>query len=411
MSESARTAPDPSPPDAAARARRRIVVTGADGLIGWHLRAFWHGREDIEVLAVDRQRFADRPALAGALAHADAVVHLAGMNRGDEAEIEATNLALSATLVEAVEQAGVRPRVVFASSTHRDRDTAYGRSKRLAADQFRAAAARGAIGPFVEWVLPNVFGEHGRPFHNSAISTFCHLLAEQQEPSLLRDQELEWLHAQRAAEALDSLLAPSPASDAAEGAERESRLVQVAGTRAKVSAVLDRLRALDADYRSGVVPSTVDAFERDLFNTYRSYRFPDSFPVRPTLHADARGRLFESVKTRSGGQSFLSTTVPGARRGGHYHRRKFERFLVVEGRARIRVRRLLHSHVHCFEVDGQEPAWVDMPTLHTHDLENIGNGPLVTLFWADELFDPDQPDTYYEAVDSGTGESSRGEQP
>ncbi|MEM8931473.1 MAG: NAD-dependent epimerase/dehydratase family protein [Acidobacteriota bacterium] len=368
----------------------RVVVTGSEGLIGWHLRSYWHGVDDVEVVGLDRRGFAS--GLDDALTGADALVHLAGMNRGDEAEIEATNIELTQALIGALRSGEHRPHVVFASSTHRDRDTAYGRSKRRSAEAL-AEWATSSGGRCTEVVWPNVFGEHGRPFHNSAISTFCHQLAAGETPRVIQDQELDWLHAQRAAEGVDRLLREAGGA---------ATIERVDGHRARVGEVLERLGAMAADYRSGIVPDLAEPFDRDLFNTYRSFLDPAEFPVRPTLHDDPRGRLFESVKVRSGGQCFLSTTEPGARRGGHYHRRKFERFLVVEGRARIRLRRLLHDAVTVYEVDGGSPAWVDMPTLHTHDIENIGSGPLVTLFWADEIYDPERPDTMFEPVSDPT---------
>jgi UDP-2-acetamido-2,6-beta-L-arabino-hexul-4-ose reductase len=104
------------------------------------------------------------------------------------------------------------------------------------------------------------------------------------------------------------------------------------------------------------------------------------------------------VKTRHGGQAFLSTTHPGITRGRHYHRHKVERFLVVDGEAEIRIRRLFDEEVKVFRVSGVEPCYVDMPTFHTHEITNVGDRDLLTLFWSHEVFDPAHPDTYPEPV-------------
>ena len=103
--------------------------------------------------------------------------------------------------------------------------------------------------------------------------------------------------------------------------------------------------------------------------------------------------MYESVKGGSGGQTFLSTTGPGITRGDHFHIDKVERFLVVKGEAIIRVRKALSEEVWEYRVSGDRPAPVDMPTLHTHSIENVGDTELTTLFWTNMVFDPDSPDT------------------
>jgi len=116
------------------------------------------------------------------------------------------------------------------------------------------------------------------------------------------------------------------------------------------------------------------------------------------LHCDNRGSLFEAVREKNGGQTFLSTTHPGITRGNHYHYHKVERFLVVAGEAIIRVRRLFHTTVKEFHVSGARPQYVDMPTLHTHEITNVGDSDLLTMFWSHEVFDPGRSDTVWENV-------------
>ena len=116
------------------------------------------------------------------------------------------------------------------------------------------------------------------------------------------------------------------------------------------------------------------------------------------LNTDARGTLFEAVKGGGGGQTFLSTTNPGVTRGDHFHLAKVERFLVVQGEAVIRIRKVLEDTISEYRVSGDAPAPVDMPTLHTHSIENVGEGELLTLFWTHDLFDPANPDTFADKV-------------
>lgn len=359
----------------------KVLVTGAEGLLGWHLRCRLHAEKSITVLHCDRAAFADSESLTSLLRSADAVVHFAGVNRGDQVELERANVAIADRLVEHLDRSGSTPHIIYASSTHEDRDTAYGRSKRRAGEILQ----RG--GSSLTWLtLPHVFGEGGKPFYNSVVSTFCHQLARRETPRIDVDGDLELVHAQQVA---DVVLAQLQA--------REPR-VRVRGVALTVSELLARLEALAAQYRLKVLPALRDPFELRLFNTYRSYLFPEAYPVELELKTDSRGALFEAVRGHSGGQTFLSHTRPGVTRGNHYHRRKVERFLVVTGAARIRIRALFRGPATEFLVSGAKPVFIDMPTFHTHNITNVGDQDLLTLFWTNEIFDPSDPDTFVEEV-------------
>ena len=147
------------------------------------------------------------------------------------------------------------------------------------------------------------------------------------------------------------------------------------------------------------MPDISTPMRRNLFNTYRAATFPDMWPVSPQVHADNRGDLFETVRAHGGtGMAFMSTTLPGQKRGEHYHLHKVERFFVVKGEAEIELRRLLDDEVVTFRLSGETPSFVDMPTLWVHNIRNIGDSELVTMFWADQLLDPANPDQYPETI-------------
>jgi len=364
----------------------KIGITGVDGLIGWHLRSFLHGQKDVALSGADKPEFASKDLLDKFAAPCDAIVHLAGMNRGDENEVSATNIHLTGELIRACKASGARPHIIFASSTHIYRDTPYGNSKKACAALLSAWAAETG-GKFTNLILPNIFGESGRPFYNSAVSTFCFQLANGQEPKIITDSEVELLHAQRVAREIFTVIKES----------REGEL-KIGGERLTVSRLLAKLRALADLYARQIIPDLGIPIDLDLFNTYRSYLFPRNYPVGMTLHKDARGALFEAVKGLNGGQTFISTTLPGVTRGNHYHTRKVERFLVIKGKAIIRIRKLFSGEVKEFAIDGAAPAYIDIPTLHTHNITNTSEEELMTLFWANELMDPANPDTYQETV-------------
>ncbi|MHC4380000.1 MAG: polysaccharide biosynthesis C-terminal domain-containing protein [Planctomycetota bacterium] len=367
----------------------RLGITGATGMMGWHLRCACVGREDIEVVAGDRSIYTSAQALRDFVGGLDAVVHFAGMNRGDEQEVHDTNIALAGALLEACESVGSRPHLVFANSTHNTRDSLYGASKRTVSGRFLAWAEAMGVGCH-DLVLPHVFGEGGKPFYNSVVHTFCHQLARDEEPNIDHDGDLELLHAGDVADLILDRITGNPA-------ERDSVLVE--GRAMKVSELLGLLQDMHASYRDRLVlPDLRDPLHLRLFNTLRAAMYPQDYPVPLQLHADDRGDLFEAVKGEQGGQIFVSTTHPGITRGDHFHRHKVERFLVVRGKARIQVRRLFDDQVVELEVSGERPEYVDMPTLHTHNITNIGEGDLLTMFWSHEIFDPANPDTLWEKV-------------
>lgn len=365
----------------------KIGITGADGFLGFHLRAFLHSCGGHEVRLATRATFGDPVALDTFARDLDGVAHFAGMNRSNDASVEATNIALASELVAAFRRTGARPILAYSNTIHLHRDNDYGRGKRVAADRLEEWATD--VGsPFANFVLPNTFGEFGRPYYNSVVSTFCHQLAKGKIPAVHVDAELELVHAQdvvrRFAEAL---------------MRRESGTVRVTGVPLRVTDLLERLRDLHGSYVAAkVIPNLGDLLNLRLFNTLRSYLYPTHYPVKLDLRTDARGSLFEGVKALQGGQTFLSTTHPGITRGNHYHLRKVERFLVVSGKAEIRVRKLFSDDVNTFHVNGAVPCYVDMPTFHTHSISNSGNDELLTLFWSNEIFDSADPDTYAEAV-------------
>lgn len=362
-----------------------IAVTGPNGFLAWHLRCAVRALHDCDVTLIGRPEFEDRERMAKALEGVDAVIHLAGLNRGaSDDEIERVNVELAETLARSIAESGRGIPVVFANSVHVDGDSAFGRSKAQAAEVLRQQTG----GPVADVILPNIFGEHGRPDYNSFVATFCSVIANGQTPHIVEDRDINLLHAQDAAESLLSL-----AVSASEGETR------IDGTATTVRSVLTQLEAIADGYRTGQLPDLGDKFTQDLFNTYRSFTFPDQFPVYPDAMSDPRGRLVEGVRAFGGqAQVFFSSTKPGQTRGEHFHLRKVERFIVLQGTADIQLRRLFTDEVVTFRVSGLKPAIIDMPTMWAHSITNVGDQDLLTLFYADQVFNPQSPDTYREQV-------------
>lgn len=362
----------------------KVLLTGAGGFLGWHTRLRLHAQGVHDVDIVTRTSWSDLPER---VAGADAVVHVAGVNRGEDAEVEAGNVRLAEDLADAVLAAGTPKRVVYANSIQHGNGTPYGQGKARAADVLFALEREGHS--VVDVRLPNVFGEHGRPRYNSFVATFVDAVARGETPRVA-DRPVELLHAQGAAQALiDGLTTDAPRLDPQ-------------GTEVGVQDVLDLLTEFEAGYSTGEFPDLSTPFRVDLFNTYRAALFPGRYPIRLRPHTDARGTFVETVRCRGGeGQSSISSTVSGVTRGEHYHLKKIERFAVVQGSATIALRRMFHDDVVEFPVTGATACAIDMPVGWVHNITNTGHDVLVTQFWSHELFRPDAPDTFPHRVRQG----------
>lgn len=365
----------------------KVAITGGFGFLGWHTACRLRALHQASPVRLGREDFADHRRLVRALQEVDAVLHIAGVNRAESDEaVQQGNIALANTLAVAMREAGRPLDVVFANSIQAELDNPYGRGKAEAARILTETVGE-LGGHFADMLLPNLFGEHGRPDYNSFVATFAQEVAAGRTPFVTGDRELELLHAQDAARALIGALG------------RDVSAV-VPGEPVEIGEVLRILVETHELYAArGEVPDISTPMRRNLFNTYRAAAFPDMWPITPGVHSDHRGDLYETVRAHGGtGMAFVSTTLPGQKRGEHYHLHKVERFFVVKGEAEIELRRLLHDEVVTFYLSGDDPSFVDMPTLWVHNIRNVGDTELVTLFWADQLLDMDNPDQFHETI-------------
>jgi len=333
-----------------------------------------------EVITIDRKVIGDPARLQLALSGSDAIIHLAGVNRAPPDDVLGENLSLAKQLTEALDRVSARPVIVFANSIQSGHPSVFGQTKQAAADHL-TAWGRQVGAPVADVRLPNLFGEHGKPHYNSVVATFCYELAHGGKPTIVDDREIPLLHVQ---DAVDQML------DLAE--KRFPGVFQPEGSPTLVSDLMKKLIGFHDLYMTGQIPDVTIPFDRALFNTYRSFCFPGHYPIRPTLRSDSRGDLYECLRSH-GGRSlvFCSTSRPGVTRGEHFHLRKIERFLVLRGTGVIALRRLFDQEVIRFEVAGGTPAIIDMPTMWTHSITNVGADDLLTLFWACLLYTSPSP--------------------
>lgn len=368
----------------------KVLVTGALGFIGRHVTDALKRRGD-EVLAADRD--CDEAQLRRWALEADAVVHLAGVNRPDDpGEFALVNRDLTVRLASWLGEREVKPIVVFSSSTQAELENPYGASK-LAAEQALKTYAEAGGGRVVNLRLTNVFGKGSRPNYNSVVATFCHNVAHGlscvvNDPS----REIQFVYID---DVVAAILAALDSPPAAVTFETRSVDRQYSRTLGQLLADIEGFRDMRENLR---VPDFSDRFLVSLYATYLSYLPTDRFGYSLLKREDERGSLAEFMKSDTFGQIFVSRTRPGYTRGNHFHHTKTEKFLVLEGKGIVRFRHIESSEIVEYPVRGEDYQVVDIPPGYTHSIENVGEGEMVTLFWASEIYDPERIDTVFEGV-------------
>lgn len=372
----------------------KVGITGQGGFMGSHLYNFLGTKtEEIERIGFERNFFENETALQNFVKSCDVIVHIAAMNRHEDQQvIYDTNVNLVQKLINACEAVNATPKIIFSSSTQEERDNLYGKSKRDGRQLLENWAIKTG-GKIASLIIPNVFGPFGKPFYNSFIATFCHQIVQGEEPTVINDSTVNLIYINQLSEAFYKEIIKKNTDNV------QSYVVPHTSSR-KVSEILALLKNFKVQYvENGQVPKVdMKSFELDLFNTFTSFIPKDYFPRKFTKHADNRGAFVEIMRAGTAGQSSYSTTVPGITRGNHYHTRKVERFAVISGKASVKLRKIDSDEVFEYILNGDEPAYVDMPIWYTHNIKNIGDTELITLFWINEPYNPEDADTYFVEV-------------
>ncbi len=368
----------------------RIGIAGSSGFVGLHLRfLLYEQRDKYKPVLIHKADFKDHEKLMKKLKKCDVVVHLAGLNKGEEKEIYDTNMGLTKTLLSTLDGMNKKPKIIFLSSVHNVRDTAYGRSKRDSEKLIMDWGIKNKTFTH-SLVAPHIFGEFGKPYYNSAVATLCFELSKNKNSTINKDAKVELIYVRDICSLIVNLIE--------KGATKKTTLLH--GKKIQLTSVYSRLKHLRDEYFSHVIPLLKSTFDLHLFNTFRSYLYPDHFPVSFELKIDDRGSFVEIAKTKIGGQTSFSTThaKKDIIRGNHYHTRKIERFCVVSGLAIIKLRKLFSNRIFEYKVTGLKPVYIDIPTYYTHSIENVGSKELLAVFWINEIYDPNDPDTFSEPV-------------
>lgn len=365
----------------------KILVTGAKGFIGKNLIAELKNRNYSDIFEYDRDT--DPSLLDGYCKEADFVFHLAGVNRPKEqSEFMKGNFGFTSDLLTLLKKHNNTCPVMISSSIQARLDNPYGESKKAGEDLLLSYSDETGAKVLV-YRFPNVFGKWCRPNYNSAVATFCYNVAydlpiQVNDPSVIMNLVY-----------IDNVV--NELINALEGNENRVDLfceVPLVHT-ITLGEIVDLIYSFKQSREDRSVPNMSDAFTKKLYSTYLSYLPENQFSYELKMNVDQRGSFTEFVKTPDRGQVSVNISKPGITKGNHWHHTKNEKFLVVSGKGVIRFRKIDSDEVLEYFVSGDKMEVVDIPTGYTHNIENLGDTDMVTVMWANESFDPENPDTYY----------------
>ena len=382
-----------------------ILVTGAKGFIGRNLIATLHniadGKDrsfglDTNLTVFEYDIDTDPLLLDGYCKNSDFVFHLAGVNRPqDPKEFMEGNFGFTSTLLETLKKHQNNCPIMISSSIQAALQNPYGESKKAGEDlMFAYSKETGA--PVYVYRFPNVFGKWCRPNYNSAVATFCNNIANDlpitvNDPSVM--MTLVYID-----DVVSELIG---ALKGCANIKEDGYCYVPVEHKIKLGEIVELLYTFAKQPQTLVMPEIPEgSFEKKLYATYLSYlpREKVSFPLK--MNVDARGSFTELLKTEKCGQVSVNISKPGITKGQHWHHTKWEFFIVVSGRGLIQQRKVGTNEVLNFEVSGEKIEAVHMLPGYTHNIINLSETEdLVTVMWANEQFNPEKPDTFFEVVE------------
>lgn len=344
--------------------------------------------EGFELLKFGSQHTIDQ--LREFAAKAEFVFHLAGVNRPkDPEDYQIGNTGLTEQLIHILTETGRKVPVLLSSSTQAGLDNPYGLSKRGAEEAvFKYGRETGA--DVYVYRLPNVFGKWCKPNYNSVVATWCYNIPRNISIHISNpNTALNLVYVDNVVEQFIQALN----GNATKGADGYCYVIPT--FQITLQELADMLYAF-RDSRSTLEMGNLECdLRRYMYSTYLSYLPQDEFGYHLEMKHDNRGWLAEFIKSKNLGQIFISRTKPGITRGNHWHHTKVEKFLVIEGNAAIKFRQIDGENIIEYKVSGEQLQVLDIPPGYTHSITNIGDTDVITLFWANEIFNQEKPDTYF----------------
>lgn len=372
---------------------KKILITGANGFIGKNLTSVLDVHANLKYEKFTRED--NEQLLQDKLKDIDFIVHLAAINRSsNDDDFDEVNIGLTEKICKGITQHyldfGKKIPIIYTSSSQAGNSTVYGQSKVKSERSILELQNEFNIPSFV-LRLPNVFGKWCRPNYNSVIATFCFNVIND-IPIVINDPSaiVNLVY-------IDDVV--NRIIDIVECFEdtynNDNCLDNLTIYSISVGEIANHIRRFKEGRKDLINEKVGTGFIRALYSTYVSYFRPDQFTYKLVKHKDDRGAFVEMLKTSDSGQFSYFTAYPGITRGGHYHHTKTEKFLVIYGKARFRFKNIQSGEKYMIEVDGNVPEVVETVPGWAHDITNIGDDILIVMLWANEVFDKNNPDTYF----------------
>ncbi len=370
----------------------RLLITGSKGFVGKNLIAElsnkrYEGMYEIFEFDVDT----DIKLLDEYTKSCDFVIHLAGINRPQNiAEYMEGNFGFTSTLLDKLKENNNSSPILVTSSIQAALNNPYGLSKKAGEDLIFNYGKEKNIKVLV-YRMPNVFGKWCRPNYNSVIATFCNNVANDL-PIQVNDRNIKMNLIY-----IDDVV--KEVMNAINGKETKINENEFCYVRPvyelTLGEIVDLINSFKESRTKLSIPNMNNEFSKKLYATYLSYLPTNKFNYELKMNCDNRGSFTEMIRTQGQGQVSVNISKPGITKGNHWHHTKNEKFLVVTGHGIIRFRKVGEKEIYEYYVSSEKLEVVDIPCGYTHSITNLGDTDMVTLMWANESFDPENPDTIF----------------
>ncbi len=369
---------------------KNILITGSNGFVGKNMIAGLLDNKEINIFKYDIKN--SDGELEKLIEGSDIIMHFAGINRPEKlSEFEEGNYHFTKHIIDILNKLNKNIPIIMTSSIQAELDNPYGKSKKKGEEILIQYAKQSKSNIYI-YRLPNLFGKWSKPNYNSVVATFCYNISRNLPIKISdRTNNIEILYIDDVIKEFLAIINDEKIIDGYYYSIDKS-------FSKNLGEISDLIMSFKKSRVDLILPNLSDDFTKYLYSTYLSYLDVDSFSYNLNTRIDDRGGLAEIIKSKYFGQIFFSYTKPGITRGNHYHHTKVEKFCVLKGTGLIKFRNIITNEVIKYTVSGNELKIVDIPPGYTHSIKNSGNNEMLTLFWAVEIFNQDNPDTFYEEV-------------
>lgn len=368
----------------------QILITGSNGFVGKNLIAELNNQGYKDILEFDRNT--DIKLLDEYTRTCDFIFHLAGVNRPkNENEFMEGNFGFTSELLQMLKKNNNKASILTTSSIQAEKDNPYGISKRAGEKLLINYEKETGAKVFI-YRLANLFGKWSQPNYNTVVATFCYNIARDIDIHV-NDPKAELKLCYIDDVIKEFLLALKNKTQASMKFYKVP--IEYETTIGELASLIKSFKKSRSNLS---VPNMENELTKKLYSTYLSFLPEDAFSYDLKMNVDQRGSFTEFIKTSDKSQVSINVSKPGITKGNHWHHTKNEKFLVVSGEGKICFRNIHSDEIIEYNVTGEKLQVVDIPVGYTHSIVNIGNAELVTVMWANESFDQNNPDTYYVEV-------------